>query len=81
MSSSDLGNLNYALVGKALGIPEFTLLQQAGAAELRDHDKWDFFGSQLQSYLMRDQWFGDQQDDQKTIADGFNIYDFLTTEK
>ena len=81
VSSSDLGNLNYALVGKALGIPEFTLLQQAGAAELRDHDKWDFFGSQLQSYLMRDQWFGDQQDDQKTIADGFNIYDFLTTEK
>ncbi len=81
VSSSDLGNLNYALVGKALGIPETLLLQQAGAAQLRDHGKWDFFGSQLESFNKRDRGFGDQEDDQKTIADGFNIYDFLTKEK
>ena len=81
MSSSDLGNLNYATVGKALGIPEYTLLQQAGAAELRDHNKFGFFGSQLESFNERDRGFGDQPDDQIKIAEGFDIYDFLTEEK
>jgi len=78
ISSSDLGNLNYALIGKALGIPEFTLLQQAGAAELRDHGKRNFFGSQFESFKERDRGFGDQSDDQKKITEGFDIYDLLT---
>jgi hypothetical protein len=81
ISSSDLGNLNYAMIGKALGIPEYTLFQQAGAAELRDHNKFGFFGSQLESFNERYRGFGDQRDDQIKIAEGFDIYDFLTEEK
>ena len=81
ISSSDLGNLNYAMIGKALGIPEFTLLQQAGAAELRDHGKRSFLGSQFESFKERDRGFGDQGDDQKKIAEGFDIYDYLTEGK
>ena len=72
ISSSDLGNLNYALVGKTLGIPETLLLQQAGAAQLRDHDDMDFFKSQKESLRLDD--YGDENDDQEMIQNGFDIY-------
>ena len=72
ISSSDLGNLNYALVGKALGIPETLLLQQAGAAQLRDHEKMKFFKSQRESFRLDD--YGDAHDDQEMIRNGFDIY-------
>lgn len=77
ISSSDLGNLNYALVGKALGIPETLLLQQAGAAELRDHGGRDLYHSEIESLNKRDEDFGDQPDDQKTIKNGFDIFDLI----
>ena len=56
VSSSDLGNLNYALVGKVLGIPETLMLQQAGAAQLRDHKNMDMIGSQRESMEKKDKW-------------------------
>ncbi|MEA4914322.1 MAG: polymorphic toxin type 44 domain-containing protein [Christensenella sp.] len=77
ISSSDLGNLNYALVGKALGIPETLLLQQAGAAQLRDHGGKDLYHSEIESLNKRDEDFGDQPDDQKTIKNGFDIFDLI----
>lgn len=77
ISSSDLGNLNYALVGKALGIDEGLLLQQAGAAELRDHGGQDLYHSEIESLNKRNEGYGDQPDDQKTIKNGFDIYDFI----
>lgn len=75
ISSSDLGNLNYALVGKALGIPEWLLLQQAGAAQLRDHDNYGFFESQYRSFI--DKNYGDEEQDQGMIKNGFNVYNSL----
>jgi len=75
ISSSDLGNLNYAMVGKALGIPEWLLLQQAGAASLRDHDKQGFFESQYNS--LRDDNYGDEEQDQDMINRGFGVYNSL----
>ncbi|MCE5187711.1 MAG: polymorphic toxin type 44 domain-containing protein [Eubacteriales bacterium] len=75
ISSSDLGNLNYALVGKALGIPEKLLLQQAGAAQLRDHEKMKFFKSQRESFRLDD--YGDTYDDQEMIGNGFDVYKSL----
>ena len=72
ISSSDLGNLNYALVGKALGIPEALLLQQAGAANLRDHEHYKFIASQIES--LSEAGYGDQPDDQKMISNGFDLY-------
>ena len=77
ISSSDLGNLNYAMVGKALGIPETLLLQQAGAAQLRDHGEWDFIGSELESIRQKDAGYGDQDQDQGMIKMGFDIYSLL----
>lgn len=77
ISSSDLGNLNYALVGKALGIPETLLLQQAGAAQLRDHGEWDIVGSQFESIRQKDKGYGDQADDQKMIKSGFELYNLI----
>lgn len=77
ISSSDLGNLNYAMVGKALGIPETLLLQQAGAAQLRDHEEWDFIGSELESIRQKDAGYGDQDQDQGMIKMGFDIYSLL----
>lgn len=77
ISSSDLGNLNYALVGKALGIPEWLLLQQAGAAQLRDHKHYSFIESQYESMKQKNRDYGDEKDDQKMITDGFNIYNLL----
>lgn len=74
ISSSDLGNLNYALVGKTLGIPETLLLQQAGAAALRDHDGRDFFHSQIESISNKDGDYGDEHDDQLMIKNGFATY-------
>jgi hypothetical protein len=75
ISSSDLGNLNYALVGKTLGIPETLLLQQAGAAQLRDHYDMGFLKSQKESFQRDD--YGDENDDQKMIQNGFDIYPML----
>ena len=75
ISSSDLGNLNYALVGKTLGIPETLLLQQAGAAQLKDHDDMGFLKSQKESFQRDD--YGDENDDQKMIQNGFDIYPML----
>ena len=77
ISSSDLGNLNYAMVGKALGIPEWLLLQQAGAAQLRDHGEWDIVGSQFESIRQKDKGYGDQADDQKMIKSGFELYNLI----
>ncbi|MDD4311034.1 MAG: polymorphic toxin type 44 domain-containing protein [Eubacteriales bacterium] len=77
ISSSDLGNLNYALVGKTLGITEALLLQQAGAAQLRDHGGKDLYHSEIESLNKRDEDFGDQPDDQKTIKNGFDIFDLI----
>ena len=75
VSSSDLGNLNYALVGKALGLPEELLLQQAGAAQLRDHEDVKFFESQRESKARPN--YGDELDDQKMIRNGFDVYNAL----
>ena len=75
ISSSDLGNLNYALVGKALGIPEWLLLQQAGAAQLRDHNDQGFFESQYKS--LQDDDYGDEAQDQGMIKMGFDVYSLL----
>ena len=75
ISSSDLGNLNYALVGKALGIPESLLLQQAGAAQLRDHGDQGFFESQYKS--LQDDDYGDEAQDQRMIKMGFDVYSLL----
>jgi hypothetical protein len=77
ISSSDLGNLNSALVGKALGIPETLLLQQAGAAQLRDHDKKIFIESQIESLKKNSSGYGDQTDDQNMIKNGFNVFKSL----
>ncbi len=66
-----LSNVNYALVGKALGIPETLLLQQAGAAQLRDHGKVGFIKSELESLSARD--YGDEAQDQGMIKMGFDI--------
>lgn len=77
ISSSDLGNLNYALVGKALGIPETLLLQQAGAAQLRDHGEWDIVSSQFESIRQKNNDYGDQTDDQDMIKSGFELYNLI----
>ena len=77
ISSSDLGNLNYALVGKALGIPESLLLQQAGAAQLKKDENYETFKAQIESVRRRDRGFGDQTDDQDMIKNGFGIFKFL----
>ena len=77
ISSSDLGNLNYAMVGKALGIPELLLLQQAGAAQLQDHKDYLPLKAQIESIIQWNRGFGDESDDQKMISNGFNAYDFL----
>lgn len=78
ISSSDLGNLNYAMVGRALGISETDLLQQAGAAQLRKDYKMGIYESEIESSKRRDEGYGDQGDDQDTITNGFNIYNYLT---
>ncbi len=75
VSSSNLGNLNYALVGKALGIPETLLFQQAGAAQLREHKKYRFIKSQIESLKDRD--YGDEEQDQSMIKMGFDVYNSL----
>lgn len=75
ISSSDLGNLNYALVGKALGIPENLLLQQAGAAQLRDHKNSNFIKSEIESFI--EPYYGDEEQDQGMIKMGFGVYDSL----
>ena len=72
ISSSDLGNLNYAMIGKALGIPETLLLQQAGAASLRDHKGYGFLKSQTDSLVDRD--YGDEEQDQDMIKNGLDVY-------
>ena len=77
VSSSDLGNLNYALVGKALGLPETLLLQQAGAAQLKDHMHYTSIGAQFESIKRRERGYGDQPDDQEMIKIGFAVYDLL----
>lgn len=77
VSSSDLGNLNYALVGKALGIPESLLLQQAGAAQLKKDENYETFKAQIESARRRDRGFGDQTDDQDMIKNGFGIFKLL----
>ena len=80
ISSSDLGNLNYAMIGKALGIPETLLLQQAGAASLRDHKGQGFIESQLKSLSKKEPWYGDQEDDQLMIKNGFKVFNLLNEE-
>lgn len=77
VSSSDLGNLNYALVGKALGIPESLLLQQAGAAQLKKDENYETFKAQIESVRRKDRGFGDQTDDQDMIKNGFGIFKLL----
>ncbi|MBA4347259.1 MAG: hypothetical protein C0413_00175 [Clostridiales bacterium] len=64
--------MNYALVGKALGIPEWLLLQQAGAAQLRDHKGYGFIQSQIESLF--DRSYGDEEQDQDMIKSGFGVY-------
>ena len=73
----NLGNLNYALVGKTLGLPEWLLLQQAGAAQLQDHEDYLPSEAQLESIRRSDQGYGDESDDQEMITNGFNAYDLL----
>jgi hypothetical protein len=63
------------MVGRALGISKDRLLQQAGAAQLRDHEHFSMLGSQRESFK-RDA-YGDQPDDQEMIKIGFNVYDIL----
>ncbi|OJU10210.1 MAG: hypothetical protein BGN88_01935 [Clostridiales bacterium 43-6] len=77
VSSSDLGNLNYALVGKTLGIPEWLLLQQAGAAQLKKDEEYETIEAQIKSIQLSHEGYGDQLDDQKMIKNGFSIYNIL----
>jgi hypothetical protein len=74
VSSSDLGNLNYALVGEVLGIPETLMLQQAGAAQLRDHEHYGMIKSQIESIKEKERGYGDEPDDQAMIKNGFLLY-------
>lgn len=71
VSASDLGNLNYGAVGKAIGFQEGLLLQQAGAAQLQDHKGMGFLKAQWESLL--EPYYGDQWDDQEMIKNGFAI--------
>lgn len=75
-SASDIGNINYGAVGAALGIPLDILLWQAGAAQLRDHDHFDFFRSEYDSLIKigKAKWYGDQPDDFINIELGYNLY-------
>ncbi len=77
ISSSDLGNLNYALVGRTLGIPETLLLQQAGAAQLEKDLKLDKINSQIESIKQSNKGYGDEEDDQDMITNGFDVYNHL----
>ena len=72
ISASDLGNLNYGIVGKEFGFPEEILLWQAGAAQLRDHKNYSFIKSEVYSLLK--EYYGDQSDDYYMIKKGFNLY-------
>ena len=77
VSSSDLGHLNYGLVGKALGLPEKLMLQQAGAAQLKDHKHYTSIGAQFESIRQKAWGYGDETDDQEMITNGFKIYNML----
>ena len=82
-NASVLGNLNYGAVGTALGISEFLLLQQAGAAQLRDYADEDsvykkgwgvgFVYSQYDSLF--EQHFGDAEGSQADIMKGISWYE------
>ena len=83
ISGSDLGNVNYGVVGAALGIPDFILLWQAGAAQLRDHPeenggkKYGLPDSMIEA-LRRGagETYGDQKDDYINILKGIELYCF-----
>jgi RHS repeat-associated protein len=76
ISASDLGNLNYGMVGKAYGFSETLLLQQAGAAHLRDHEGKGFISSQIISkfVLGKGNQYGDEKDDFIMINQGFDKF-------
>jgi hypothetical protein len=77
ISSSDLGNLNYGLVGKALGIDENMLLQQAGAAQMRKDLNLGMISSQIESMKQKNKDYGDEYDDQQMIKNGFTTYNLI----
>ena len=74
VSPTDVGNLNAAVFGKALGIPERILMQQAGAAHLRDNLGYSFWASQKASFTKKH--YGDSKRCNKYIKLGFSIYPF-----
>jgi len=73
LSASDIANLNFGAYGKAYGFSETLLLQQAGAAQLRDHDEhYGFFASQRESF--KREFYGDEQDDYNMIRNGYALF-------
>ena len=78
MSASNLGNLNFAIVGKSLRIPKAILIWQAGAAHLRDHPPYhDFLTSQIKSIQERENGWGDSENCTHYIDIGFKLFSKL----
>ena len=74
LSPANLGNMNAGAVGKTLGILEVLILQQAGAAHLRDHEGYGFISSQLESVQRgSDEFYGDSEDCNTYINIGFSL--------
>ena len=76
ISASNLGNLNAGVVGKAYGFSEFTLLWQAGAAHLRDHEPYyNLPISQIEALKIGPEYFyGDSAACNEYVRYGFGIY-------
>lgn len=75
ISASDLGNLNYGIVGKQFGFKDKLLLWQAGSAQLRDHKNYSFSKSEL--YSLFSAYYGDQPDDYKMIKIGYDLFSYF----
>lgn len=67
-------NVNYGIVGAALGISDVMLLWQAGAARLRDHEKQGFVESEINAWKDRLGSFEDERDDYENIKYGIEKY-------
>ena len=75
ISASDLGNVNYGVVGAALDIPDNMLFWQAGAAQLRDHNGYGLLDSMVEAWeIGAGEEYGDQQDDFANIKQGIELY-------
>ncbi len=68
------GNFNYAVVGKAIGFPDFVLKLMAGAAQIASNTGVSFEVAGLLA-LKDTVNFGDNPEDQLQIRNGINAYD------